>query len=483
MYNATRLEKSFIMNLVRTRIAPSPTGFPHIGTIYQVIFDYVFAHKYNGQFVLRIEDTDRARFVKEAEDVIYSSLQWFGLNPDESPVKGGEYGPYRQSERLEIYQKYVRELIEKGHAYYCFCTKERLEDMRKQQEQNKQMPKYDRHCRFLEKDDVEDKLKQNVSHVVRMKIPDNKKIIFDDLIVGRIEFDSDGVDDQVILKSDGFPTYHLGVVVDDHLMKISHVFRGKEWISSTPKHVLLYEYFGWDMPLHGHLPLILNSDGKGKLSKRHGHASVDYYRTEGYLPEAVLNYLINIVWNHPDDNEIFSLEEFMQLFHVGQVNDNDDFRKLGSRGGRFDLQKLNWMNQQYIQKMDDDELLGKIIAFYPDSDLDKEIIRKLLPLLKTRMETLKDFETLTAFFFQVPPIKIRNDKDREVVIDLIQVLESAPTWTEQDIFLAFKTVLEKHSLRMPVLYYLLTGNEKGLPLPQVIEILGREETLKRLKAL
>ena len=471
------------MNLVRTRIAPSPTGFPHIGTIYQVIFDYVFAHKYNGQFVLRIEDTDRARFVKEAEDVIYSSLQWFGLNPDESPVKGGEYGPYRQSERLEIYQKYVRELIEKGHAYYCFCTKERLEDMRKQQEQNKQMPKYDRHCRFLEKDDVEDKLKQNVSHVVRMKIPDNKKIIFDDLIVGRIEFDSDGVDDQVILKSDGFPTYHLGVVVDDHLMKISHVFRGKEWISSTPKHVLLYEYFGWDMPLHGHLPLILNSDGKGKLSKRHGHASVDYYRTEGYLPEAVLNYLINIVWNHPDDNEIFSLEEFMQLFHVGQVNDNDDFRKLGSRGGRFDLQKLNWMNQQYIQKMDDDELLGKIIAFYPDSDLDKEIIRKLLPLLKTRMETLKDFETLTAFFFQVPPIKIRNDKDREVVIDLIQVLESAPTWTEQDIFLAFKTVLEKHSLRMPVLYYLLTGNEKGLPLPQVIEILGREETLKRLKAL
>lgn len=474
------------MNSVRTRIAPSPTGFPHIGTIYQVIFDYVFAHKYNGQFVLRIEDTDRVRFVEGAEDVIYSSLHWFGLDPDESPVKGGEYGPYRQSERLDIYKKYAQELVNEGYAYYCFCTRERLEEMRKQQEQNKQMPKYDRHCRNLSEEQVHEQLNKDKDRVIRMKIPDNEIIKFNDLILGDLEFDSNTIDDQVILKSDGYPTYHLGVVVDDHLMEISHVFRGREWVSSTPKHVLLYRYFGWEMPFHAHLPLILNSDGKGKLSKRHGHASVDYYRAEGYLPEAVINYLINIVWNHPDEKEIYGLTEFEELFHINHLS------KLLSRGGRFDLQKLNWMNQQYIQRMDDEELKKRLLEFFKEDkelisfihDLEGQVAEGLFwGIVKTRIETLKEFKELTGFFVEVPDVEPRDDKEREVVIDLIQSLEAAPSWTEEDIFLAFKTVLEKHSLRMPVLYYLLTGNEKGLPLPKSIEILGKEETLKRLKAL
>ena len=307
-----------------------------------------------------------------------------------------------------------------------------------------------------------------------MKVPDDRKIVVHDVIMGDIEFESNTVDDQVVLKSDGFPTYHLGVVVDDHLMEISHVFRGREWVSSTPKHVLLYEFFGWEMPVHAHLPLILNSDGKGKLSKRHGHASVDYYREGGYLPEAVLNYLSNIVWNHPEGKEIYSLTEFMQLFDITQIT---------SQGARFDLQKLNWMNQQYIQKMSDEELLTKIKDFYKDRQLDDILVRKLLPLLKTRMETLADFEKLTGYFFAAPSVAPRSQKEKEIIVDLQSILSDVTDWTEQGIFVALKAVLEKHSCRMPVLYYLFTGEEHGLPLPQSLEILGKETTLMRLKQL
>lgn len=292
--------------------------------------------------------------------------------------------------------------------------------------------------------------------------------------MGNIEVDSSTVDDQVILKSDGFPTYHLGVVVDDHLMQISHVFRGREWVSSTPKHILLYEYFGWDMPQHAHLPLILNSDGKGKLSKRHGHASVDYYREGGFLPGAVLNYLSNIVWNHPEGKEIYSFEEFIELF---------DITNLSSQGARFDLQKLTWMNQQYIQNMDDDKLLKEIIKFYPEKNLDQEVVRTLLPLLKTRMETLKDFESLTAFFFHVPTIVPRSDGEKEIVTELVTLLANISTWTVEEILPVCKAVLEKYSVRMPVLYYLLTGLERGLPLPESLVILGKDETLRRLEMI
>jgi glutamyl-tRNA synthetase len=463
-----------IMKNVRTRIAPSPTGYPHIGTIYQVLFDFAFARKNNGTFILRIEDTDRNRFVEGAEEVIYKALDWFGLTPDESPEHLGAYGPYRQSERLTIYKKHVDDLVVKGHAYRCFCTKERLEQMRKGMEERREMPMYDRKCRNLSQDEIQKQLGDNVAYVVRMKIPDDRKIAFDDLIMGKIEVDSSTVDDQVILKSDGFPTYHLGVVVDDHLMEISHVFRGREWVSSTPKHVLLYEYFGWEMPFHAHLPLILNSDGKGKLSKRHGHASVDYYREGGFLPEAVLNYLSNIVWNHPEGKEIYDLEEFIKLFDITQFS---------SQGARFDLQKLTWMNQQYIQNMNDDELLTRIINFYPDKNLDEALVRSLLPLLKTRMETLKDFQSLTEFFFQAPTIIPRSEVEREIVGELISVLNALSLWTVEGILPLFKAVLEKYSVRMPVLYYLLTGLERGLPLPESLVLLNKDETLRRLQMI
>jgi len=462
------------MKSVRTRIAPSPTGYPHIGTIYQVLFDFAFARKNDGKFILRIEDTDRNRFVEGAEDVIYQALDWFGLTPDESPKHTGTYGPYRQSERLTIYKKYVDELVQKTHAYFCFCTKERLEQMRMSMEQRHLMPMYDRKCRNLSTVELQENLSDNLPYIVRMKIPDNRKVAFEDAIMGRIEVESSTIDDQVILKSDGFPTYHLGVVVDDHLMEISHVFRGREWVSSTPKHVLLYEYFGWEMPVHAHLPLILNSDGKGKLSKRHGHASVDYYREEGFLPDAVLNYLSNIVWNHPDGKEIYTLEEFIRLFEITQFS---------SQGARFDLQKLTWMNQQYIQSMTDDALLEKIVNFYNEKKLDETLVRKLLPLLKTRMETLRDFDSLTKIFFEAPVVVLRSSVEKEIVIDIQDILATISSWNEADILVALKTVLEKNLIRMPVLYYLLTGEEKGLPLPESLVLLGKVEVLKRLREI
>lgn len=460
---------------VRTRIAPSPTGFPHIGTIYQVLIDYAYAKKFQGKFVLRLEDTDRARFVPDAENVIYASLDWFGLNPDESPKKGGPYAPYRQSERLPIYAKYAEELLEKGHAYYCFCTRERLEQMRKDQEANHLPPMYDQTCRKLTQDEVTEKLSQGVTHVIRMNIPKHEKIVVKDIICGDIEFDSDVIDHQVIMKSDGFPTYHFAVVVDDHLMEISHVFRGKEWISSTPKHVLLYQYFGWEMPVHGHLPLILNEDGKGKLSKRHGHASVNYYRELGYLPEAVLNYLSNIVWNHPEGKEIYSLEEFIALFDITHVT---------AQAPRFDLKKLDWVNGQYLRAKSDKELVALVKAF--DSNLvdkDDRFLLTIAPLVKERMRVLKDFWTLSQFFFETP-------KDFENPVDpkrkeIVKAALSASEWNheamEKNVREASEKANEKARDVFMELRLAVTGKSVGPPLLESLEVLGKEETLKRLE--
>lgn len=339
------------MNNVRTRVAPSPTGFAHIGTIYQALFDKAYALKNNGKFILRIEDTDRSRFVEGAEDVIYQALEWFNLNPDESPKHGGEYKPYRQSERLDIYKKYAEELVDKGHAYYCFCTPQRLEEVRNNQQKEGIPPMYDKKCRDLSQDEVEKRIKSGEKHVIRMKIPNETKIVVNDLLRGDIEFDSSTVDDQVILKSDGFPTYHLAVVVDDHLMQISHVVRGPEWITSFPKHKLLYDYFGWEMPVFTHTPLISNMDGS-KLSKRKGHSSVDWFRRKGYLPEAIINFISLLGWSHPDQKEIFSFEEFVKYF---------DFKDVSAvNSPKFDLQKLEWMNGQYLMNLSDEEFLSRL---------------------------------------------------------------------------------------------------------------------------
>lgn len=460
--------------IVRTRIAPSPTGFPHIGTIYQVLFDYAYAKQHGGQFVLRIEDTDRARLVSGAEEVIYEALTWFGLQPDESPIQPGRVGPYRQSERLDIYAKHVQTLLKNNHAYYCFCTPERLVEMRQKQQLLKQAPMYDRFCLNLTSQEVNTKLDQKVPHVVRLKVPRDRKIAFDDLVAGHVEFDSNVIDDQVLLKSDGFPTYHLAVVVDDHLMHISHIFRGKEWISSTPKHVLLYEFFGWDMPAHGHLPLILNNDGKGKLSKRHGHASVDYYRQQGFLPEAVLNYLSNIVWHHPEEKEIYSLDEFIKLL---------DIKRVTSQGARFDLAKLEWMNGEYIRTKSTEELYPLVLPFIP-VETNKELVMKLLPLARERMKKLTEFIHYLKPFTTYQQVQL-EEKYRMLTADFANLLNTIQEWKTPQLEAAAKKHVLEYKLSMRDAFMALrlavTGEKIGLPLFETFEILGKDEVMKRLR--
>jgi len=336
---------------VRTRVAPSPTGFIHLGTIYQVLFDKAWALKHKGSFIFRSEDTDRARYVKGAEEAVLEALEWFGLRPEEGVTLGGEYGPYRQSERLEIYKKYVDQLIAQGDAYYCFCTKERLESVREIATKEKRIPMYDGHCRNLDPKEAKSRVLAGESYVVRMKMPKNKKITINEVVRGEIEFDSNTIDDQVILKADGFPTYHLAVVVDDHLMEITHIIRAQEWISSAPKHKVLYDMFGWKMPILVHTPAIINMHNGKKLSKRDGHAGVDWYKRGGYLPEAILNFISLLVWSHPEGKEFFDFVEFTTFFEL---------KDLSAASPRFDLTKLIWMNGEYIRKLTDKELLKKI---------------------------------------------------------------------------------------------------------------------------
>ncbi len=459
---------------VRTRIAPSPTGEDlHIGNLYTALINWTVARKNKGKFIIRIEDTDRERFVKGAQEKILSSLKAFHLNYDEGPDIGGPFMPYKQSERLPLYQKYIGELIKKGQAYYCFCTKERLDAMRKEQIAKKQPPKYDRHC-LLNIKDPQEKIKKDEKYVIRLKIPDKKEVVFNDLLRGKIKINTSEIDDQVLIKSDGYPTYHFGVVVDDHLMEISHIIRSEEWIVSTPKHILLYEAFSWELPVFAHVPILRNPD-RSKLSKRKNPVWVSWYLEEGFLSQAVLNYLALLGWSHPQEKEIFDIAEFITCFELKDMN---------TVGPIFDIVKLTWMNQQYIQMLPDSDLKKEIIRFYPKSgELPDDAFDKLIPLLKTRMSTLKDFIKLTEYFFQAPDIKIRNDKEKMVTEQLFQLLRETTPWNKDTIFASFKSILNSQNIRMPMLYYICTGLEKGLPLPESLEILGREKTLKHLEKI
>ncbi|MDO8429009.1 MAG: glutamate--tRNA ligase [Candidatus Daviesbacteria bacterium] len=474
--------------MVRTRVAPSPTGYAHLGIVYQALFDFVFAHKYKGKFVLRIEDTDRSRFVEGAEEVIVESLKWANLLPDEGISKGGEYGPYRQSEKLELYQKHINELLKKGFAYHCFCTKERLDEMRKLKEQNHQAPKYDRTCLKLTDEEVKQNLAENISFVVRMKIPDNRIIVVDDAIAGKVEINSNELDDQVILKSDGYPTYHLAAVVDDYYMKITHIFRGTEWLPSTPKHILLWEYLGWQesMPKFAHLPLLLNSEGGGKLSKRQGHASVDYYRKEGFLPEAVVNYLANVVWNHPEGKEIFDAREFEKAFEL------EPFKvSVKSTGAKFDLAKLEWMNGEYIRKMSDSELTQRLQEFLIDHPA-KGKIAPIVPLIKERIKKLSDFIPLTHFLFDDPEYeievfkKLKVENIKEVLGKVVEVLVGMKeSWNAEKFEQSFRKLSEDLGIRSQDMFQLIriafSGQLVTPPLFDSMNIIGYNSSLERIK--
>ncbi len=465
---------------VRTRFAPSPTGFIHVGGVYSAMLDYAFAKKNKGDFILRIEDTDRNRFVEKAEEVIHKGLAWVDLRADESPENPGKYGPYRQSERLKLYQKYAEELVDKGHAYYCFCSPEKLEKCREQAKQKGLPPKYDRCCRDDHCEASRKRIKSGEKYVIRMKIPDNEKIVVNDLVRGKIVFDSNLIDDQIILKSDGFPTYHLAVVVDDHLMQISHVIRGEEWLPSAPKHVLLYQYFGWKMPIFFHTPTLRNPD-RSKLSKRQGHTSLDWYKEQGYLPEALLNFLCLLGWCHPEEKEIFDLKEFIKLF---------DLKDISPLGPVFDVEKLNWINGEYIRRKSDQELAKLLIPFFPKT-IEKKHQLLAASLAKERIERLVDIKELFDFLG-----KDKLDYENNLLLQRKATPELAKKMLQEAEQMIAKGMegLQENLLRLikengwnigqffMVLRVALTGKICTPPIVESIPMIGKELVTKRLKA-
>lgn len=460
---------------VRTRIAPSPTGEDlHIGNVYTALLNFAYAQKHKGEFLIRIEDTDRARLVEGSEQKILSSLKWFGLNYDEGPDIGGQFAPYRQSERKDIYRKYALELVEKGHAYYCFCAGDRLKKLREQQTTKGKPTLYDGLCKQIPKQDALNRTQRD-KYVIRLNVPDIGETEFIDLIRGEIKFENSLIDDQIILKSDGFPTYHLGVVVDDYLMQISHVIRAEEWISSTPKHILLYNFFGWPLPIFAHGPILRNPD-KSKLSKRKNPVWSSWYKEQGFLPEAILNYLALMGWSHPEQKEIFPLSEFIEKF---------DLVDLKPVGPAFDLQKLEWLNGEYIRQSQDSKLKTQIYDFYKQK-YPEELIAKTIPLIKERIKKFSDYLPLTEYFFHDPDkYELDLNKYQSLLGKIKANLQSLNTWHAEKIGEVMQDLAKKESLKASeffmVLRVAITGKKISPPLNESMEILGKEKVLKRLE--
>ncbi len=462
--------------MVRTRIPPSPTGEDlHIGNLHTALINWTFAKKNSGEFIVRIEDTDQTRLVKGSEERILKTLKEYGLNYTEGPDIGGNAGPYRQSERLETYQIYAKELIEKGVAYYCFCTKERLDVLRKKQQKEGLVPRYDKHCLALK--DPRKKVEAGEEYVVRLNIPQDITISFEDMIRGEISFLGKDIDDQVLIKTDGFPTYHMAVVVDDHFMKITHVIRGEDWISSTPKHVFLYDSFGWEKPAFAHTPLLRNPD-RSKLSKRKNPVWASWYLKHGYLPEAVLNYLCLMGWSHPKQKEIFDLQEFVSVFEI---------KKMQTVGPVFDPIKLEWMNGEYIRKMSDQELKSRLAEFYK-SKLDENIVEKTVPLVKERIKKLSDYLSLCEFFFS-PPEEYQVDltKHKKIFKKVHDVLAKISQWKAETIGEKLQELAKEEKLHNADFFMWIrvavTGKKISPPLNESMEILGKKECLARFEKL
>lgn len=478
------------MDRVRVRYAPSPTGFAHIGNIRTAMYDWLLMKRYGGSFILRIEDTDRARFVPGSLEEILESLRWLGMTWDEGPEVGGPYGPYFQSERLDLYSRFARQLVGQGDAYYCFCASERLAEMRRVQESQKQSTGYDRCCLNLAPGDVERNLRDGVPAVIRFKVPENGQTVFKDAIRGEITFENRLLDDFVILKSDGYPTYHFASIIDDHHMRITHVIRGEEWISSTPKHMLLYASMGWDPPIWVHPPLILGAD-KSKLSKRHGAVRFLDYKEKGFLPEAMINFVTLLGWSSGDDQELFSVEEMTQRFDIeGIVN----------HPAVFDLAKLEWMNGVYMRAADIDRIVGlclpylKNAALIPESPSTQEMayIRAVIGLVKEKMKALSEVvEHTDLFFVDMPEYEekgmnkwLRKEHVPALLRKMICHLEAPPELTIINVEEAVRLVGEEmglsggqviHPVRMAV-----TGRTIGPGLFETIALLGRDRALFRL---
>ncbi|MDA1316985.1 MAG: glutamate--tRNA ligase [bacterium] len=462
--------------MIRTRIPPSPTGEDlHIGNLYSAYINWTFARKHNGKFIVRIEDTDRTRLVEGAENQILSTLRAYNIAPDETIDIGGPYAPYRQSDRLDIYKKHAEDLIVSGHAYFCICTKERLDSVRSEMQAKKLVPRYDKYC-LARQDQVKREIDSGANYVIRLNIPADTEVVFTDMIRGEIAINTNNLDDQVLMKSDGFPTYHLAVVVDDHLMKISHVIRAEEWISSTPKHVLLYQAFGWDLPFFAHLPILRNPD-KSKLSKRKNPVWASWYLEQGFLPEAVLNYLALMGWSHPDGKEIFDAEEFTSVFTLERIQ---------PVGPVFDITKLEWMNGQYIMKLKNDNLRDKIQELYKENKLDLNILNLSIPLVRERMKKLSDYWNIAGMLFEPPTTYEKELGDQKELLEKVtQTLEAISEWKAdvigeklQDLATAEKVPFSTFFMTLRIA---LSGKKITPPLNESMEILGKEECIARIK--
>lgn len=465
---------------VRTRIAPSPTGFPHVGTAYIALFNLAFAKAHGGEFILRIEDTDQARSTAQSEQMILDALRWVGLDWSEGPDVGGPHAPYRQSERGDIYKAHAEQLLDAGHAFRCFCTSEELDAMRAQQMANGETPRYDGRYANLSREESDKMVAEGKPYVIRMHIPTEGVCRVHDMLRGTVEIPWSQVDMQVLLKTDGLPTYHLANVVDDHLMDISHVMRGEEWLNSAPKHQLLYEYFGWEMPVLCHMPLLRNPD-KSKLSKRKNPTSITYYRDAGVMPEALLNYLGRMGYSMPDDAEKFTLDEMIASFDIQRVS-------LG--GPIFDIEKLYWLNAEWLRALTPEQLKNKILDWANDSDK----LTAMAAAIQPRIELLSDAINWGGFYFQnLPSISSEDFAHKtltpEQIIELLQLtiwqLETLPTWSEENIYTTIKGLSAALDIKMrdfmAPFFIAIAGSTSSTPVMNSMWIIGADMTLNRLR--
>jgi len=467
--------------MVRTRVAPSPTGDPHVGTAYMALFSYCFAKQHGGQFLLRIEDTDVARSTKASEQKILDSLRWLGLEWDEGPDVEGAFGPYRQSERLDIYKAHVEQLLEQGDAFYCFCTPADLDAMRQAQMAAGETARYDGRCAHCSAEDVKAKLEAGTPHVVRMKVPSEGACRFEDKLRGTIEIDWSQIDMQVLMKGDGFPTYHLAVVVDDHLMGITHIIRGEEWINSAPKHQLLYQYFNWPMPELIHMPLLRNPD-KSKLSKRKNPTSIGFYKDMGYLPEAVLNYLGMLGWSMPSGEEKFSLEEMVTAF---------DIERISMGAPVFDVEKLTWLNGRWLREsLSDDDFIDRLVEWR----FNRDQLQQVIPLVKERVDVFSQLAPMTAYLVEgMPEIsaesfaasKQSEDELKRSLQFALWVLEAQQDWQSASLQSALKELAEAMDIKirdfLGPLFVAVSGRPVSPPLFDSMAILGADMTRARVR--
>ena len=466
---------------VRVRFAPSPTGELHIGSVRTTLYNFLFARQNRGSLVLRVEDTDQERLVTGAIESIYDGLHWLGIRWDEGPREGGPFAPYTQSERLPLYREHADALVASGHAYPCFCSKERLDAMRREQEKRHELTRYDRLCRWIPPDEAKRRVAAGDPHTIRLKIPETGAIVAHDLVHGDVRWELKDIDDQILMKSDGFPTYHLAVVVDDHVMRISHVLRGDEWFPSLPKHLLLYQFFGWEAPAHGHLPLVLGPDHK-KLSKRHGSTAVREFRDQGYIPEGLVNYLALLGWASGTEEEVFTMEELAQKWRIEHLQDSPAI---------WDKNRLDWFNGVHIRRLADGDLAERLADFLP-AGASAGLIRAAVPLVQERIKTLLDAREMLEFLFvddlaydtsllleKREPAKVRDVLERTV-----RIVTSGPFTAD-----AIKAGLHGYAEQIGWkakdaamhVRIALTGKKVGPPLFESMLLLGKDRTLRRLR--